>query len=152
MSFENVSFRYPGAEQNALDHVTFRIPAGKAVALVGASGSGKSTAAQLIPRFYDAAEGQVLVGGVDVRQIDKQVLMNQIAFVFQNTKLFKDTLLENIRAARSDATQEEVMRAAEATQCREIPGGRHPGVPGDCTGYQGLQSGGRIPQKAGCQN
>ena len=120
VSFENVSFRYPGAEQNALNHITFQIPAGKTVALVGASGSGKSTAAQLIPRFYDATEGQVLVGGVDVRQIDKQTLMDQIAFVFQNTKLFKDTLLENIRAARPDAPREEVMRAAEAAQCREI--------------------------------
>ena len=120
VSFENVSFRYPGTEEKALDHVTFEIPAGKTVALVGASGSGKSTAAQLIPRFYDATEGQVLVGGVDVRQIDKQTLMDQIAFVFQNTKLFKDTLLENIRAARPDATREEVMAAAEAAQCKEI--------------------------------
>ena len=120
VSFENVSFQYPGTEEKALDHVTFKIPAGKTVALVGASGSGKSTAAQLIPRFYDATEGRVLVGGVDVRQMDKQTLMNQIAFVFQNTKLFKDTLLENIRAARPEATREEVLRAAEAAQCREI--------------------------------
>lgn len=87
---------------------------------MGASGSGKSTAAQLIPRFYDAAEGRVLVGGVDIRQISKQTLMDQIAFVFQNTRLFKDTLLENIRAARPNATREEVLRAAEAAQCREI--------------------------------
>lgn len=120
VSFENVSFSYPGASEKALDHVSFEIPAGKAVALVGASGSGKSTAAQLIPRFYDAAEGRVLVGGVDVRQISKQTLMDQIAFVFQNTRLFKDTLLENIRAARPNATREEVLRAAEAAQCREI--------------------------------
>ena len=118
--FENVSFRYPGTDKKALDHITFQIPAGKTVALVGASGSGKSTAAQLIPRFYDAAEGQVLVGGADVRQISKQDLMRRIAFVFQNTKLFKDTLLENIRAARPDTTREEVLRAAEAAQCREI--------------------------------
>ena len=120
MAFENVSFRYPGSEENALDHVTFTIPAGKTVALVGASGSGKSTAAQLIPRFYDTTEGRVLVGGVDVRQISKPELMRRIAFVFQNTKLFKDTLLENIRAARPEATREEVLRAAEAAQCKEI--------------------------------
>lgn len=120
VSFENVSFRYPDAEERALDHVSFEIPAGKTVALVGASGSGKSTAAQLIPRFYDASEGRVLVGGVDVRQISKQTLMDQIAFVFQNTKLFKDTLLENIRAARPNAAREEVLRAAEAAQCKEI--------------------------------
>ena len=90
------------------------------MALVGASGSGKSTAAKLIPRFYDVTEGRVLVGGADVRQMDKQTLMQQIAFVFQNTKLFKDTLLENIRAARPEATRKEVLQAAEAAQCKEI--------------------------------
>lgn len=120
VAFENVSFCYPGAEVKSLDQISFEIPAGKTVALVGASGSGKSTAAKLIPRFYDATEGRVLVGGVDVKEIDKQTLMNRIAFVFQNTKLFKDTLLENIRAARPDAAREEVLRAAEAAQCKEI--------------------------------
>ncbi len=120
VSFKNVSFTYPGSDKKALDKITFDIPVGKTVALVGASGSGKSTAAQLIPRFYDVNDGQVLVGGVDVRQISKQDLMNKIAFVFQNTKLFKDTLLENIRAARPNATREEVMQAVEAAQCKEI--------------------------------
>ena len=120
VSFENVSFSYPGTDVKALDNVSFEIPAGKTIALVGASGSGKSTAAQLIPRFYDVTGGSVKVGGVDVRQIGKQDLMKHIAFVFQNTKLFQDTLLENIRAARPEATREEVMRAAEAAQCREI--------------------------------
>ena len=120
VSFENVSFCYPGTEEKALDHITFEIPAGKTVALVGASGSGKSTAAKLIPRFYDVTDGSVLMGGVDVRNIDKQTLMNQIAFVFQNTKLFKDTLLENIRAARPKATREEVLQATVSAQCQEI--------------------------------
>lgn len=120
VAFENVSFSYEGTEEKALDHVSFEIPEGKTVALVGASGSGKSTAAKLIPRFYDATEGRVLVGGVDVKQIDKNTLMNQIAFVFQNTRLFKDTLLENIRVAKPDATREEVMRAAQAAQCKDI--------------------------------
>ncbi len=117
VAFRNVTFSYPGTEEKALDDVTFEIPAGKTVALVGASGSGKSTAAKLIPRFYDAADGQVLVGGIDVKGIDKQTLMKQIAFVFQNTKLFKGTLLENIRAAKPQATREEVLQAA---QCQEI--------------------------------
>lgn len=120
VAFENVSFSYPGTDKKALDHISFQIPPGKTVALVGTSGSGKSTAAQLIPRFYDASEGRILVGGVDVRQISKQDLMRRIAFVFQNTKPFKDTLLENIRAARPDATREEVLHAAEAAQCKEI--------------------------------
>lgn len=120
VSFENVSFNYPGTDAKALDQITFEVPEGKTVALVGASGSGKSTAAKLIPRFYDVTDGAVYVGGVDVRDTDKKVLMDQIAFVFQNTKLFKDTLLENIRAAKPQATREEVMRAAEAAQCKEI--------------------------------
>ena len=118
--FRNVSFSYAGAKEKALDHIDFEVPEGKTVALVGASGSGKSTAAKLIPRFYDVTEGSVLLGGVDVKKIDKQVLMKQIAFVFQNTKLFKDTLLENIRASRPEATKEDVMKAAKAAQCMEI--------------------------------
>ena len=120
VAFENVSFTYPGAKVKALDNVSFEIPEGKTVALVGASGSGKSTAAQLIPRFYDVSEGRITVGGVDVKRIAKHTLMDHIAFVFQNTKLFKDTLLENIRAARPEATREDVMRAVELAQCKEI--------------------------------
>ena len=118
--FKNISFSYPGASEKALDNVSFEVPAGKTVALVGASGSGKSTAASLIPRFYDVQEGSVLIGGADVRNIDKRDLMEQVAFVFQNTRLFKDTLLENIRAARPSATCEEVLKAAETAKCTEI--------------------------------
>lgn len=118
--FEDVSLTYPGAEEKALDHISFEVPEGGTVALVGASGSGKSTAASLIPRFYDVQEGKVLVGGVDVKNIAKKDLMNQIAFVFQNTRLFKDTLFENIRASRPDASKEEVLAAAAAAQCKEI--------------------------------
>ncbi len=120
VSFEHVSFIYPGTTEKALDDITFEVPEGKTVALVGASGSGKSTAAKLIPRFFDVTEGRILVGGADVRDIDKQTLMSHIAFVFQNTKLFKDTLLENIRAARPSATREEVQKAAATAQCTEI--------------------------------
>lgn len=94
VAFDHVSFSYEDSENKVLEDVTFEIPEGKTVALVGASGSGKSTAAKLILRFYDVTEGKVLVGGVDVRKIDKQTLMNKIAFVFQNTKLFKDTCLK----------------------------------------------------------
>ena len=118
--FQDVSFTYPGAKKKALDHVSFEVPVGKTVALVGASGSGKSTAASLIPRFYDVQEGTIFVGGVDVRRIAKEDLMEEIAFVFQNTRLFNDTLLENIRAARPNATRTEVMKAAEAAQCGDI--------------------------------
>ena len=120
VTFENVSFCYPGTDVKVLDDISFEIPEGKTVALVGASGSGKSTAAKLIPRFYDVTDGKILVGGVDVRNIDKQTLMSRIAFVFQSTKLFKDTLLENIRAARPEATDKEIMFAVESAQCKEI--------------------------------
>ncbi|MDO4281223.1 MAG: ABC transporter ATP-binding protein [Peptococcaceae bacterium] len=118
--FENVSFSYPGASEKALDGISFAVPAGKTVALVGASGSGKSTAASLIPRFYDVQAGAVTIGGVDVRQIAKEELMQRVAFVFQNTRLFKDTLLANLLAARPDATQGEVMQALSDAQCQDI--------------------------------
>lgn len=118
--FSDVSFSYPGAKEKALDHISFEVPAGKTVALVGASGSGKSTAASLIPRFYDVQSGSVAIGGVDVRDIEKQELMKRVAFVFQNTCLFKDTLLNNIKAARPDASREEVLRAVDDAQCRDI--------------------------------
>ena len=118
--FSDVSFAYPGAKEKALDHISFEVPTGKTVALVGASGSGKSTAASLIPRFYDVQSGSVTIGGVDVRNIEKQELMKRVAFVFQNTRLFKDTLLDNIKAARPDATREEVLKAADEAQCKDI--------------------------------
>ena len=118
--FSDVSFAYPGTKEKALDHISFEVPTGKTVALVGASGSGKSTAASLIPRFYDVQSGSVTIGGVNVRNIEKQELMKRVAFVFQNTCLFKDTLLNNIKAARPDATREEVLRAADEAQCKDI--------------------------------
>ena len=120
VEFENVSFTYDGAETPALSHVSFTAEPGQTVALVGPSGGGKTTAASLIPRFWDAASGAVKVGGVDVRQIDPHVLMDQIAFVFQNSRLFKASILENVRAARPDATREQVRAALMAAQCGDI--------------------------------
>jgi ATP-binding cassette subfamily B protein len=118
--FKNVSFTYDGAELPALDDVSFRVEPGQTVALVGPSGGGKTTAASLIPRFWDVSAGAVEVGGVDVRQTDPHVLMDQVAFVFQNTHLFKASILENVRAARPDATREEVQAALSAAQCDDI--------------------------------
>ena len=120
VEFEDVSFTYDGAETPALSHVSFTAEPGQTVALVGPSGGGKTTAASLIPRFWDAASGAVKVGGVDVRQIDPHVLMDQIAFVFQNSRLFKASILENVRAARPDATREQVRAALMAAQCGDI--------------------------------
>lgn len=120
IAFEDVTFAYEGAERNALEKVSFTVPAGSTVALVGPSGGGKSTAAALVPRFWDVSSGTVRVGGVDVRTIDPRVLMEKVAFVFQANRLFKQSILENVRAARPDATREEVMGALHAAQCDDI--------------------------------
>ena len=120
IQFEKVSFSYPGANQKAVDDVSFTIPKGNTVALVGASGGGKTTIARLVPRFWEATEGKVLIGGINVREIAPEELMKYISFVFQNTKLFKTSLLENIKYGNPDATMEEVERAVDMAQCREI--------------------------------
>jgi len=120
IQFEKVSFSYPGANQKAVDDVSFTIPQGNTVALVGASGGGKTTIARLVPRFWEATEGKVLIGGINVREIASEELMKYISFVFQNTKLFKTSLLENIKYGNPDATMEEVERAVDMAQCREI--------------------------------
>ena len=120
VEFRDVSFTYDGAETPALSHVSFTVEPGQTVALVGPSGGGKTTAASLIPRFWDVDSGSVTVGGADVRELDSAALMGQVAFVFQDTRLFKESLLENIRAARPDASREEVLAAAHAAQCDDI--------------------------------
>ena len=120
VSLRNVSFRYEAAEHDAVSHIDLDIPQGKTVALVGASGSGKTTIARLIPRFWDVREGSLKIGGVDVRHMDKAVLMRNVSFVFQNTRLFKTSILENIRYGNPDATIEQVNRAVDLSQSREI--------------------------------
>jgi len=120
VEFRGVTFTYDGADVPALEDVSFTVPAGSTVALVGPSGGGKTTAASLIPRFWDVSEGAVLVGGVDVRDMDPHVLMDNVAFVFQNDRLFKASILENVRAARPDATREEALAALAAAQCDDI--------------------------------
>ena len=120
IQFEKVSFSYPGANQKAVDDISFTITQGRTVALVGASGGGKTTIARLVPRFWEATEEKVLIGGINVREIAPEELMKHISFVFQNTKLFKTSLLENIKYGNPDATMEEVERAVDMAQCREI--------------------------------
>lgn len=127
VEFQHVTFSYPDAKTPALSDVSFFIPEGATVALVGPSGGGKSTAASMIPRFWDAQQGHVLVGGVDVKEMSSKELMEHVAFVFQDTHLFKASLMENIRAARPNASEKQVLAAAHAAQCDEIlkkiPGG-----------------------------
>jgi ATP-binding cassette, subfamily B, bacterial IrtA/YbtP len=118
--FSNVSFSYPGTSNKAVDNVSFDIPEGKTIALVGASGSGKTTLARLVPRFWDADYGDVFIGENNVKEIDSKELMSHISFVFQNARLFKTTLLDNIRYGKPSATIDEIERAVDMAQCREI--------------------------------
>ena len=120
VEFRDVTFTYDGAEQPALNHLSFTVPQGSTVALVGPSGSGKTTAASLVPRFWDPQSGSVLIGGADVRAIPEAELMKHVAFVFQNDHLFAESLMDNIRHARPEATREEVLAAAHAAQCDDI--------------------------------
>ena len=120
VELRDVSFAYEGCDALALDGVSLEVPAGATVALVGPSGGGKTTAASLVPRFWDVTAGSVLVGGVDVRRIDPHVLMDNVAFVFQNDRLFKASVLDNVRAARPDASRDEALAALEAAQCGDI--------------------------------
>ena len=120
VEFKDVTFTYDGADRPALDHVSFKVEPGQTAALVGPSGGGKTTAASLIPRFWDTSSGEVQVGGVNVKEIDPHVLMDKVAFVFQNTRLFKTSILENVRAARPGASREEAEAALHAAQCDDI--------------------------------
>jgi ATP-binding cassette subfamily B protein len=118
--FKKVSFSYPNSNEKAIDDVSFTIPEGKNFALVGASGSGKTTIARLIPRFWDADIGEVIIGKANVKEIDPKQLMNYVSFVFQNTKLFKTSLRENITYGKINATDKEIENAVNLAQCRDI--------------------------------
>lgn len=120
LSMENVSFAYEDTEKNAVDGVTLQIKAGEHVAFVGPSGGGKTTLASLIAGFWDVKEGSIKLGSVDVRDITSSELMNQISYVFQDSKLLKMSILENVRIGRPDATDAEVMKALEEAQCMDI--------------------------------
>ena len=120
VEFRDVTFTYPGGKAPALSHLSFQVPEGKTVALVGASGSGKTTAATLIPRFWDVQEGAVCIGGVPVSQIPKRELMERIAFVFQDSRLLKMSIYENVRMGKKNATREEVVKALKNAQCEDI--------------------------------
>ncbi|MGI6154217.1 MAG: ABC transporter ATP-binding protein, partial [Christensenellaceae bacterium] len=120
IEFCDVSFTYPNADIPAVDHVSFSVREGTTAALVGSSGGGKTTIASLIPRFWDVKDGSVTIGGADVCNIPKEILMQRVAFVFQDTHLFKASILDNIRTARPSATREEALEAALSAQCEDI--------------------------------
>ena len=120
IQFENVSFRYPGAYKDALHQINLKICAGEQVAFVGPSGGGKTTLARLIARFADVTEGSLKIGGVDARKIDQKSLMDMVSFVFQDSRLLKMSIYDNVRMGKKDATREEVMAALKHAQCEDI--------------------------------
>ena len=119
VELEQVHFSYNG-EKDVLNGISISIPAGQTVAFVGPSGGGKTTLANLISRFFDPQSGTVRVGGVDVRDIPKEELMNTVSFVFQNSRLIKASIFENVRLGKPEATREEVMAALKNAQCDDI--------------------------------
>ncbi|MCI5952643.1 MAG: ABC transporter ATP-binding protein/permease, partial [Anaerostipes sp.] len=120
-SFKNVSFKYSEkAERNSLENVNLDIESGETVGIIGATGSGKSTLVNLIPRLYDVTDGEVTVGGVNVKDYDVESLRNAVSVVLQKNVLFSGTISENLRWGNENATDEEVKRAAELAQADEF--------------------------------
>lgn len=122
IEYRNVSFRYPGADTDALHDVSFSIAPGKRLAIIGSTGSGKSTLVQLLPRFYDVTAGSILVDGVDVRDIEQTTLHTRVGVALQEAVLFSGTIRDNIRFGRPDASEFEVVRAASMAQASEFIG------------------------------
>lgn len=120
VEFKNVSFRYSGAETNALQNVSFKVQSGETIALVGPSGGGKTTAAGLISRFWDVSAGEIKVGGVNVKNIKKSELMETVSYVFQDSRLLKTSIFENVRLSRPNASRKEVEFALHKAQCDDI--------------------------------
>ena len=130
IEFDHVSFSYDtGTSVKALNDVSFIARQGEVTAIVGPSGGGKSTIANLISRFWDVTEGCIRIGGVDIRKIPQAELMRQVSFVFQDTFLFKQSILDNIRMGNPTASEAQVIEAAKATQCHDfiekLPDGYH---------------------------
>ncbi|MDD3340309.1 MAG: ABC transporter ATP-binding protein [Lachnospiraceae bacterium] len=120
ITLEHVSFRYQDAAKDAIHGVSLKIPSGEHVAFVGPSGGGKTTLASLIARFWDVTEGKIRIGGVDVRNISSKELMNTVSFVFQDSKLLKMSILDNVRMGKPDATRQEVRQALTDAGCDDI--------------------------------
>ncbi|HCJ34391.1 MAG TPA: multidrug ABC transporter ATP-binding protein, partial [Ktedonobacter sp.] len=120
VEFQHVTFSYPGAEEPAISHISFSAAPGEVTAIIGGTGSGKSTLVSLIPRFYDIDSGHLLVDGVDVREISQEHLRSKIGFMPQKAVLFSGTIAENIRYGKEDATDEEVRHAADVAQATEF--------------------------------
>ncbi len=120
LEFKDVSFAYEGANSNAIEKISFKVDEGETVALVGASGSGKTTIARLAARFWDSSKGEILIGGINIKNISRKDLMDSVSFVFQNTKLFKTTIRENLTYGRKKCEKSEIERALKLSQSKEI--------------------------------
>ena len=120
VELDKVVFSYAGADKNAVDGISLKIASGEHVAFVGPSGGGKTTLASLIARFWDVNSGAVKIGGGNVKDINSETLMNEVSYVFQDSRLLKMSILENIRMGRPDATDAEVMEALKNAQCMDI--------------------------------
>lgn len=120
VKFENISFTYPTAESEAVENISFEIKQGQRVALVGESGGGKSTLAQLLPRFYEPDQGKITIDGVNIKEFSQEALMEQISFIFQNQTLFKISVLDNLLQAKPDATENEILTACAKAQCLDV--------------------------------
>jgi ATP-binding cassette subfamily B protein len=120
VEFKNVTFSYPGAENPAIRDISFSTKSGEVTAIIGGTGSGKSTLINLIPRFYEINSGSILVDGVDIREMSQEILRAKIGLVPQKAVLFTGTIAENIRYGKKDATLEEIRRAADTAQATEF--------------------------------
>ncbi len=120
LELKNISYRYKDAARDAVKNVTITIKEGAHVAFVGPSGSGKTTICELMARFFDVNEGEILIGGANIKNISQDRLMQMISFVFQDSRLLKTSILENVRLSKPDAGEEEVMAALEKAQCMDI--------------------------------
>ena len=118
--FENVSFCYPDAEERVLSHISFTAKKGKTTAIIGSTGSGKSTLVNLIPRFFDVTEGKITVGGVDVRELSQKELREKIGYVPQKGVLFSGTIESNLKYGKQNASEEEIQKAAEIAQALDF--------------------------------
>jgi ATP-binding cassette subfamily B multidrug efflux pump len=143
VAFEDVTFRYVGSEHDSLSHVSFVAEPGRTVAILGVTGSGKSTVINLIPRFYDVTAGRVTIDGYDVRDVTLDSLRSQIGIVLQETVLFSGTIRDNIAYGRPDASDQEVIAAATAAQASdfiaELPEGYNTAVGERGVGLSGGQ-------------
>ena len=117
---KDVTFKYPNAKTNAVENINFDVKQGQTIAFVGESGGGKSTIVSLIARFFDVDKGSIKIGGIDIRDMNEEDMMRNISFVFQNTNLYKGTLLDNLKEGKIDATEEEINDALKKARCEDI--------------------------------